>query len=103
MKEYADSLFDKPRSQSLYTNAIVKIFNDARSYYNDEENNIIRIRHTLSKFHTPKQNVAEKRALDVDTIRRIFALPYDNQTRKAFAAGMILLSIATNYPSALWA
>ena len=82
MKEYTDSLFDKPRSQSLYTNAIVKIFNDARSYYNDEENNIIRIRHTLSKFHTPKQNVAEKRALDVDTIRRIFALPYDNQTRK---------------------
>lgn len=86
MKEYADSLFDKPRSQSLYTNAIVKIFNDARSYYNDEENNIIRIRHTLNKFHTPKQNVAEKRALDVDTIRRIFALPYDNQTRKGLCS-----------------
>lgn len=64
MKEYTDSLCDKPRSQSLYTNAIVKIFNDARNYYNDDENNIIRIRHTLSKFHTPRQNVAEKRALD---------------------------------------
>ena len=86
MKEYTDSLCDKPRSQSLYTNAIVKIFNDARNYYNDDENNIIRIRHTLSKFHTPRQNVAEKRALDVNTIRKIFELPYDNLIRKGFCS-----------------
>ena len=63
----------------MYTNAIVRIFNEARRYYNDEDNNIIRIKQSLSKFKPIRQNVAEKRALSLDDIRRIFALPYDNK------------------------
>lgn len=84
MKEFADYLSDRPRSQSLYTNAIVKIFNDARDFYNDEDDDIIRIKHSLRKFHAPKQNVAEKRALTVEQIKAIFDLPYQEKTNKGF-------------------
>ncbi len=84
MKKYVESLSGKPRSQSLYANAIVKIFNDARDYYNDEETGTIRIKHSLKKFHAPKQNVAVKRALTVDQIRAIFNLPYLNKMNKGY-------------------
>ena len=82
MKAFEDSLKDRPRAQSLYPNSIKTIFNAAREYYNDEDNDIIRIRHSLNKYKPVEQNVAEKRALDVETIRRMFALPYDNITVK---------------------
>lgn len=78
MKAFEDALKDRPRAQSLYPNCIKTMFNAAREYYNDEDNDIIRIKHTLNRYKPVEQNVAEKRALDVETIRRIFALPYDN-------------------------
>ena len=78
MKAFEDALKDRPRAQSLYPNCIKTIFNAAREYYNDEDNDIIRIKHSLAKYKPVEQNIAEKRALDVETIRRIFALPYDN-------------------------
>ena len=78
MKAFENALKDRPRAQSLYPNCIKTIFNAARDYYNDEDNDIIRIKHSLDKYKPVEQNVAEKRALDVETIRRIFALPYDN-------------------------
>ena len=78
MKAFEDALKDRPRAQSLYPNCIKTIFNAAREYYNDEDNDIIRIKHSLDRYKPVEQNIAEKRALDVETIRRIFALPYDN-------------------------
>ena len=78
MKAFEESLKDRPRAQSLYPNNIKKMFNDAREFYNDEENNIIRIKHSLNKYKVVEQNIAKKRALDIETIRKIFALPYDN-------------------------
>jgi hypothetical protein len=78
MKAFEDALKDRPRAQSLYPNCIKAIFNAAKEYYNDEDNDIIRIKHSLDKYKPVDQNIAEKRALDVKTIRRIFALPYDN-------------------------
>lgn len=78
MKAFEETLKDRPRAQSLYPNCIVRIFNDAREYYNDEDNDIIRIKHSLRKYKPVEQNVAVKRALDVETIRKIFSLPYDN-------------------------
>lgn len=78
MKAFEETLKDRPRAQSLYPNCIVRIFNEARDYYNDEDNDIIRIKHSLRKYKPVEQNVAEKRALDVETIRKIFALSYDN-------------------------
>lgn len=76
MKQYEEWLSGKPRAQSLYTSAIVRLFNDARDYYNDEDNDIIRIKHNLHKYKPKQQNVAEKRALTTEQIRAIFALPY---------------------------
>lgn len=78
MKAFENALKDRPRAQSLYPNCIKTIFNAAKEYYNDEDNDIIRIKHSLDKYKPVEQNVAEKRALDVETIRSIFALPYDN-------------------------
>ena len=78
MKAFENALKDRPRAQSLYPNCIKTMFNAAREYYNDEDNDIIRIKHSLDKYKPVDQNIAEKRALDVETIRRIFALPYDN-------------------------
>lgn len=79
MKEYEEFLSGKKRAQSLYTNSILRLFMEAREYYNDEDNGIIRIRQSLSEFKPKQQNVAEKRALSVEDIRKIFALPYDNK------------------------
>lgn len=74
---FEKSLNDKPRAQSLYTNAIVRIFNEGRDYYNDEEHGVILVRHSLRQYHAPKQKAASrKRALSVEQIRQIFALPY---------------------------
>lgn len=78
MRAFENALKDRPRAQSLYPNCIKTIFNAARDYYNDEDNDIIRIKHSLDKYKPVEQNIAEKRALDVDMVRRIFALPYDN-------------------------
>lgn len=80
MKAFENALKDRPRAQSLYPNSIKTMFNAAREYYNDEDNDIIHIKHSLDKYKPVEQNIAEKRALDVETIRRIFALPYKNST-----------------------
>ena len=76
MKAFENALKDRPRAQSLYPNSIKTIFNAAREYYNDEDNDVIHIRHSLDKYKPVEQNIAEKRALDVETIRTIFNLPY---------------------------
>ena len=68
MKAFENALKDRPRAQSLYPNCIKTMFNAARDYYNDEDNDIIRIKHSLDRYKPVEQNVAEKRALDVETI-----------------------------------
>lgn len=76
LKEFEDYLSEKKRAQSLYPSAIVRLFMEAREYYNDEDNDIIRIKHHLSKFKPKQQNVAKKRALSEEEIKAIFNLPY---------------------------
>ena len=85
LKEFERSLSDRPRAQSVYPVYIKVIFNAAREYYNDEDNDIIRIRQSLNSYRPPRQNVAQKRALSVDDIRRIFALPDDGRKAKQAA------------------
>jgi integrase len=82
MKAFEDFLSDKKRAKSLYTSCIVRLFNEARNYYNDEDNDIIRIKQSLKKYVIPQQNVAEKRALSEDVIRNIFELTYDGKKNK---------------------
>lgn len=82
LKGFEHSLSDRPRAQSVYPVYIKVIFNAAREYYNDEDNDIIRIRQSLNSYRPPRQNVAQKRALSVDDIRRIFAMPDDGRKAK---------------------
>ena len=82
MRGFEKWLGDKPRAASLYCSAIVKMFNDAREYYNDEDNDVVLIKHSLRRYHAPKPAVAEKRALPLEVVRRIFALPYDGKGAK---------------------
>ena len=82
MRGFEKWLGDKPRAASLYCSAIVKMFNDAREYYNDEDNDVVLIKHSLRRYHAPKPDVAEKRALPLEVVRRIFALPYDGKGTK---------------------
>lgn len=79
MKCFERALKDRPRAISLYCSGIAKIFNDARAYYNDEDNGMVVIKHSIASYHAPKPNVAKKRALPVEVIRRIFELPYEGK------------------------
>ena len=81
MKGFERYLEAKPRAQSQYTTAIMKIFNDAREYYNDDDSGEMLIKHTLRKYHAPRQNVAKKRALTLEQIRAIFGLPYTGKQK----------------------
>ena len=62
LRRLEQSLKGKPRAQSQYTTALMKMFNDARDYYNDEDGGEVLIAHSLRKYHAPRQNVARKRA-----------------------------------------
>ena len=86
MKEYEEYLSGKKRAQSLYPSAIVRLFMEAREYYNDEDNDIIRIKQNLSKFKPKQQNTAEKRALPEEVIKAIFNLHYDNKKIRGYAS-----------------
>lgn len=94
IKEFELYLSDKKRAQSLYPTSIVRLFNEARDYYNDEDNDIIKIKHNLSKYKPQQQNVAEKRALTVEQIRDIFKLPYSliQNSRRNLAKDCFILS-----------
>lgn len=98
LKEYEEYLSDKKRAQSLYPTAIVRLFQEAKEYYNDEDNDIIRIKQSISKYKPKQQNVAEKRALSEEVIKAIFNLPYLNikvkgkQCRRDLAKDCFMLS-----------
>ena len=82
MRGFEKWLGDKPRAASLYCSAIVKMFNDAREYYNDEDNDVVLIKHSLRRYHAPKPAVAEQRALPQVAGRRIYRLPYGGKGTK---------------------
>lgn len=70
------------RKVSLYLGAFRHVYSWAKLKYNDEERGIIRIPYSpFERFRVPKQQPSEKRALDVETIRKIIALPYDVNVR----------------------
>lgn len=78
MRLYEESLKGYKRAYTLYTRAIVKLFNEAVAYYNDEDSGLFIIRHNLSKYKAPRQKVTKKRGLPIEVVRAIFSLPYDN-------------------------
>lgn len=94
MKAFEKSLDGRPRAQSLYPNSIKRIFNEARNYYNDEDNGIIRIKHTLNRYNATKQNIAQKRALTTEQIRNIFSLHCNGKSRRDLALDCFKMSFA---------
>ena len=93
MRDYDASLASTPRARSLYENHIIRMFNAAREYYNDEDNGVIRIRHSLASFHPTRQRIAPvKRALDVEIIRRIAATSFPEGSRTELSRDCFLLS-----------
>jgi integrase len=84
LHEYAISL-GAGRAPSLYLGIIRHVYAWAKENYNDEERGIIAIPYSpFSKFKVPKMNVAEKRALEVDQIRKIMELPYEDKQISRF-------------------
>ncbi len=93
MRNWERSMMDKPRACSLYTSSVVKIFNDAREYFNDYENGIIKIKDTLHGYKAKKQNVAEKRALTKQELLSIANLPREqDESRYNLARDCFLMS-----------
>ena len=83
LQQFEDSLAKKKRAMSMYPSAILKLFNEAKAYYNDDDIGVVKIRHNI-KYKPKKQNIAEKRSLPEDIIKKIFELPYDNKKVKGF-------------------
>lgn len=77
LRQFEEYLSEKKRASSMYPSAILKIFKDAREYYNDDEIGVYEIKHSI-KYNPPKQNIADKRSLKEQQIKQIFELPYDN-------------------------
>lgn len=86
LKSFETSSKDRPRAQSLYVNSLKTLFAAAREYYNDEDNGIIIVKHSLERYKTVSQNIARKRALTVDEVRSIFSLPYDNVKVRGYSS-----------------
>lgn len=86
LKSFETSLKGRPRAQSLYINSLKTLFAAAREYYNDEDNGIIIVKHSLERYKTVPQNIARKRALTIDEVRAIFSLPYDNVKVRGYSS-----------------
>lgn len=66
LNDFLYSLRDKPRAQSLYLNAIKRIYTEAEKDYEIRSFNAFRL-------DIPRQQPTRKRALDVETLRKIFS------------------------------
>lgn len=76
------SYLGKGRASSLYLGSIRHVYSYAKLKYNDEDVKKILIPYSpFSRFNVPKQNVAEKRAINLSFIRKIIELPYDTTTK----------------------
>lgn len=83
LKQFEQYLIDKKRAQSMYPSAILKLFNEAKEFYNDDDIGIFKIKHSI-KYKPKKQNIAEKRSLPENIIRSIYSLPYNNIKIKGY-------------------
>ncbi|MDD7304529.1 MAG: phage integrase SAM-like domain-containing protein [Bacteroidaceae bacterium] len=87
LQAFEKTLADRPRAQELYLSSIVRLFNEARFYFNDADFGIYRIKRTLDDYKVPRRKTApQKRGLPIEVIRAIFALPYDNLKQKGYTS-----------------
>lgn len=90
MREFEQSL--SGRAASLYTSAVLFMFREARKHYNDEDIDRIVIRNTVASYKPPRQNVAEKRAIPEEIIRKMLALEYNGVARRDLVLDVFKLS-----------
>lgn len=65
------------RSASLYLGSLRHLFREAQNKYNDYDRNVILIPNDPFRFFKcPKQENGKKRAVSIETIRKIYELPY---------------------------
>ena len=83
LKQFEDSLSEKKRASSMYPQAILRLFNEARDFYNDEDLGVTEIKHSI-KYKPKKQNVASKRSVSEEIIKQIFNIPYNNIKVKGY-------------------
>lgn len=60
---------DRARAVSLYISAIASIHKEARLEFNDEMENIVKVRNPFEFYKVPKQSASAHRNADIDTIR----------------------------------
>ena len=77
LSDYLFSLKDRPRAQSLYLNAIKKIYSDAEKDYGLKPFSSFRL-------EIPRQKKTRGKALDADTLRKIFS--WNGKTRRGILA-----------------
>ena len=66
-------LKDKVRAKSAYPNCISTVFREGLLEYNDYDRGIMRIKHQpFMQVKIPKQNLSEKRAIDKDSLLKLF-------------------------------
>lgn len=83
LKQFEDSLSEKKRASSMYPQAILRLFNEARNFYNDDDLGVTEIKHSI-KYKPKKQNVASKRSVSEEIIKQLFNLPYNNIKVKGY-------------------
>lgn len=70
------------RTVSLYLCCIRHLFKEAQRKYNNTEDNLMLIPHSpFDHFRIPRQEATRKRALDRNTIKAIWELPYMNKVK----------------------
>ena len=70
------------RMISLYLGSIRHLYKEAQNAYNDSDNGFILIPNSpFDNFKIPKQEATRKRALDRNTIKAIWKLPYKNKVK----------------------
>ncbi len=70
------------RTVSLYLGCIRHLFKEAQRKYNNTEDNLMLIPHSpFDHFRIPRQDATRKRALDRNTIKAIWELPYMNKVK----------------------
>ena len=101
LKSYEEHLGQR-RALSLYMGAIRHLHNEAKKEYNDEEAGDIKIPWSpFTKYSIPNIICTRERALDADTIRAIYNLPYiltkdkkEKDCRFSFAKDMFIYPFA---------
>lgn len=83
MESYVRWLGNKRRAANLYCICIKRVFNDARKTYNDNLDGEDVIRRSLEFFSPPAHVYTEKRAISLEHLRALAAIPDENRSNSS--------------------